>query len=116
MTLPLQPMSTSPRDGSEVLLVFRGRGIKCIAEWCATAERWSLCGISVTDAAFTGWLDIEALARDSARWDRVESEGLTVQRREGPPSLDGWAVLKHAKLLTTAQTARAAIDKERERG
>lgn len=127
MNLPLQPIDTAPRDGSEVLLYFRsgvsGRR-KCIAEWDSASERWSLCGISLTDAAFSGWLDIEALVRDSERLSELEKlveenrGGLLLHHQHSPVRWRSSGLgLAHRSLRVAIdqmkpQTARAAIDKE----
>lgn len=122
MNLPLQPIDTAPRDGSEVLLYFRsgvsGRR-KCIAEWDSASERWSLCGISLTDAAFSGWLDVEALARDSERLTKL-IDRFNFSDAETISDLfdDAYEIAAHASGNTEDYQwwVRAAIDKEVSRG
>lgn len=78
MTLPLQDIKTAPRDGSDVLLVLipklaepRGSD-KVLARWCPHNLSWRGINWSYPDDDFSGWLDIEALALDSARLDFLE--------------------------------------------
>ena len=72
MTLPLQPMDTAPRDGSEVLLVLADDysvGIsKTVACWSKDDEAWMLSdGTLFKNLAFSGWLDLKELVRDAER-------------------------------------------------
>lgn len=113
--MTLQPMTTAPRDGSEVWLMLKSGGqlVKCrwteheeypLESWVSVDEQ--LDG-EYDDNEFSGWLDIEAMALDSERLDYLENE-VEIGRR----------LLRHTDqiidplFLRGEPITRAAIDKE----
>ena len=117
MTLPLQPMPTAPRDGSEVLLkidpaIWGNVEINTVSAWWnALLGIWVARGDQYRDHHFSGWLDLPALARDAERLDYLERE-IEIGRR----------LLAHTDqiidplFLREEPITRATIDKEMERG
>lgn len=134
--MTLQPMDTAPRDGSEVLIVLArdytgwSNSNRMLARWDASVDQWKEQeGIHYTTFACIGWVDIDALARDAEILDWLERKGLStthtgVVREMGVHS---WNDVANACLKWTARNissefpslraaARAAIDKEMDRG
>lgn len=118
--MTLQPMTTAPRDGSEVLLVCSavytswGKLQRVSALWNGHAWDDEMSG-EHPDSAFVGWLDIEALVRDSARLDWLEKDAEScVERGEFPNTrlVTRFALVHAAFLVPNRPTVRAAIDKE----
>lgn len=129
MTLPLQPMTTAPRDGREVLIVLNA-GEKHIAEWvgdnpdCVIRNLWTNGCESWADEAIKGWLDIAAMVRDSERYRFIRDNAIDYELRNSalPRSKrQQWAFKRRFTnypydVFETVDEAvdatRAAIDKE----
>ena len=112
--MTLNPISTAPRDGSDVWCMSKsGISLHKVA-WddCGDSACWAEDGRhAYDDNCFSGWLDIEALARDSERLDYLERE-MEIEQR----------LIKHTDQRVNSlfrrnmPITRAAIDKEMERG
>ena len=117
MNLPLQPTATAPRDGSEVLLVFHG-GTRIIGR-SNPLGNWNCGGVHLTDQPFSGWLDLEALARDAERLNHVLRNRGQCELQPQPwieEVFDQTCATCPKNITEWEQTwlmkARAAIDKE----
>lgn len=102
--LPLQPMTTAPREGSWIWCVFSQSMVR--VRWEAECQRWRSGHFTYTDEEFSGWLDIPALVRDSERLDWLQVH-YNMQNKY-------W--YGERTLRDAVDMARAAIDKERSNG
>lgn len=114
MTLPLQPMSTAPRDGREVLIVLDAAyarwsdSNRILARWSASISEWDEGdGVSHYDSVCVGWIDLEALVRDAERLDYLEREVEIGRRILAHTDQQIDPLFLRGELIT-----RAAIDKE----
>lgn len=107
-----EPMNTAPRDGREVWLMLKSGGqlVKCrwtkheeypLESWVSVDEQ--LDG-EYEDDQVSGWLDIEALVRDSARLDWLLP---ILSLAEGPTDE---RAIRLAGALMLNMSGRAAID------
>lgn len=117
MNLPLQPMDKAPRDGREVWIMRDPNTIvKC--HWLridTNDECWCENGVPTwDDDDLLGWLDIEALVRDSERLDWL----LPVLSLAEGPTDERTIRIAGALMLNMSGRAAidAAIDKEAGRG
>jgi hypothetical protein len=113
-------MSTAPRDGRNFYVQFTDRDGLYPAKLVngaieADYDRWLL-------SACVGWLDIEALVRDSARLDKWIHMPMPLARNIEQIWFDamGGDLASPEKIVEARAAiyaeARAAIDKEMERG
>ena len=114
--MALQPMTTAPRDGSEVWLMRDGAIlIKCrwveheypLASWITVDEQ--IDG-EYEDSHVDGWLDIDALVRDAERWDWLQS-----QIDPGKQRANNGYVEQTIRCIDN-DTLRKSVDKEMNRG
>jgi hypothetical protein len=109
-------MSTAPRDGREIYAMRLGYLTSVTWDECGDDSCWAELGArAYDDDDLDGWLDIEALARDTARLDWLEKDAEScVVRGEAPNArlTTRFALVHAAFLVPNRPTVRAAIDKE----
>ncbi len=128
MTLPLKDMTTAPRDGREVWLMRGDLLIKCrwvdhdypLASWITVDEHMDG---EYEDSYLSGWLDIEAMARDAERLDHMLRNQGQCEIQPQPWIKDVFDATCETCPLNITEweqawltKARAAIDKEMDNG
>lgn len=126
-----EPMNTAPRDGREVWLMLKSGGqlVKCrwtkheeypLESWVSVDEQ--LDG-EYEDDQVSGWLDIEALARDSERLNHILRNQGQCEIQPQPWIKDVFDATCETCPLNITEweqawltKARAAIDKEMDNG
>ncbi len=104
-----EPMNTAPRDGREVWLMLKNQNRMELRSWDEDRKQWRNYDLEYSDCYFSGWLDIDALVRDAALFQRIAKY---------PYSAAELLInmLGQRDKPFTADALRAAIDKEMDRG